>query len=167
METISPYLISKLYTWTIRDLNLIYDRCFDFNHEKGFYDGPSSTYSLALAALIDIWGSIKRDKFGVSNQTKENVKTILNLLYERESQSYEIFDNSKNEILDEIVELFRHNLIHNLGKKPGGKEFDLNIDTTGKAINQQSNGRWHINCRKLKEDFLNLLRVELPIILRN
>ena len=110
-------------------------------------------------------GSILRDKFGADRETNNNVKHVLELLYKRSPENYEIYDTSKNEINNDIVELFRHNLIHNFGKKPKGEEFDLNIDTKGKTINLQENGRWHINCKKLKNDFLNLLKVEFPKLL--
>lgn len=171
MKTITSYMITKLYTWTVRDLNLIYDNCFTYSYENCCDDGPSNTYALTLAALIDTWGSIMRDKFGdldhEDKAIKKNVEHILDLLYKRDPDNYQIFDVSSNRIRKDIVEIFRHNLIHNLGKKPKGNEFDLNIDTKGPGINQQiENERWHINCKKLKEDFLNILRIELPNLIK-
>lgn len=162
MKTISPYLITKLYTWTVKDLNLIYERCFRYDYEIKFEDGPSSTYAMMLAVLIDTWGSILRDRFGVTGQTNDNVKHVLQLLYQRSPKNYAIYDTSQNVIKNKVVELFRHNLIHDFGKKP---KYDLNIDTKGQSINLQDNGRWHINCKKMKNDFLNLIRIELPKLL--
>lgn len=171
MKTISPYLITKLYTWTIRDLELIYNRCFEYNQEFHRFDGPSSTFAMTIAALMETWGSIMRDKFGnLENErgaTTINTEYMLEQLYKRNPENYEIYNKSKNKVIDEVAELFRHNLIHNFGKNPKSEEFDLNIDCEGKAINQQpDNKRWHINCKLLKEDFLNLLRIELPKLLK-
>jgi hypothetical protein len=171
MNTISPYLITKLYNWTNNDLNIIFHHCFKFNPEKSRYEGPSNTFASAIAALMDTWGSIMRDQFGDPNHeqaaTKKNVEHVLKLLYMRDPKNYEVFDKSTNKIYSNAVELFRHNLIHNFGKKPKGKAFDLNIDCLGMVMNlQKSNGRWHINCKKLYGDFLNLLRIELPNLIK-
>lgn len=167
MKTISPYLIAKLYTWTVRDINEIFDKCFVYNHIEKRLEGPSNTFAMAIAALIEIWGSIIRDKFGITGEVTKNTEYVLDILYKRDPENYEIFDLKQNKINTDIAELFRHNLVHNFGKKPKGDEFDLNIDCKGKAINQQDdNKRWHINCKKLKEDFLNLLRIELPNLLK-
>lgn len=165
MKTIPDYLVTRLYTWTVRDLELIYDRCFKYNHTNSLEEGPTSSFAILLAALFDIWGSIMRDKFGAKYQTKTNVEFVLDKLHFHHENSYKIMEDNK--INQNIVKLFRHNLVHNFGKNPEGPEFLLNIDTKGDAINQQkSNQRWHINCKKLKEDFLNLLRLELPNILK-
>lgn len=163
MASIEPYLITKLYTWTVKDVNQIFDSCFLWNHEHSRYEGPSSTFSIMLAALIDTWGSIVRDRFG-KDESDENVSKMLSILYANNPNDYKIHDSSgKNE--SKLVAAFRHNLIHNFGKRRGRKEFDLNIDTTGQAINLQKDGRWHVNCRKLKNDFLNALRLQLPKLL--
>jgi hypothetical protein len=165
MRTIQDHYISRLYTWTVRDLELIYDRCFKYNHANSLEEGPTSSFAILLAALFDIWGSIMRDKFGTNGQTNNNVKHVLRKLHAKDNNGYKIIIDSK--LHPDIVKLFRHNLVHNFGKSPEGPEFLLNIDTKGNAIDQQeSNQRWHINCKKLKEDFLNLLRLELPNMLK-
>lgn len=162
MNSIPQELVARLYTWTVRDIENIYNQTFIYNHEKARYEGPSSSFGILLAALFDIWGSIMRDKFGGDNQCKENVEYVLEKLHSRDPGGYKIMTGT-NKLSPKIVKIFRHNLIHNFGKNPSGPEFLLNIDTTGDAINQQdSNLHWHINCKKLKEDFLNLLRLELP-----
>lgn len=170
MKTISPYLITKLYTWTIRDINEIFDKCFVYNHIENRLEGPSSTFALTLATLIDIWGSIFLDQFGSENYKlgiiKKNVEQVLEMLYRMDPSNYEIFDTSTNKINKDIYQIFRNNLVHDFGKDPKDAEHDLNIDCEGKTINKQDNNRWHINCKKLKEDFLNLLRIELPKLLK-
>ncbi len=168
MRTITPYLVAKLYTWTVRDLGLVFNRCFIYNPEEKRYEGPSSSYALLLACLIDLWGSIMRDKFDVRDESKENVEKVLIKLCEldkgKNKKYYKIFDNGK--INKDVVKLFRHNLVHDFGKKLEKPEYDLNIDTTGNVIDQQkTNKRWHINCKKLAEDFLNALRLELPALI--
>jgi len=170
MKTISPYLVTKLYAWTVNDVNVIFDSCFKWNHERGRWEGPSSTFSMLLAALIETWGSVINDKFGESGNSDRNVKVILRKICEldrgKNKKYYLIFDDDNDTIKKEATELFRHNLIHNFGKKPKGIEFDLNIDTERLGMNlQEDNNRWHINCKKLKEDFLNVLRLELPTLL--
>lgn len=171
MKTISPYLISKLYTWTVKDLNEIFGNCFKYNPIEKCLEGPSSTYSMMLAALIETWGSIINDEFGkfYSGSTDKNVKVVLRKICELDNGknkiNYLIFEKDNDTINKDIFELFRHNLIHNFGKKPKGREFDLNVDCLELGINQQDNDRWHINCKKLSEDFLNILRLELPNLL--
>ena len=168
MKSITPYLITKLYTWTVNDLNKIFDTCFIWNPEQDRYDGPSSIFSMILAALIDTWGSVLNDEFGgKSGNTDKNVKAVLRRISSMEGNkdNYRIFKDDNDTIDEQAVELFRHNLIHNFDKKPKGVEFDLNIDTRGLGMNQQENGRWHVNCKKMKEDLLNVLRLELPNML--
>jgi hypothetical protein len=172
MKTISPYLITKLYTWTAKDLNEIFDKCFTYNNVDNLLVGPSSTYAIMLAALIETWGSIINDKFGrfYQGSTEKNVKAVMRRICELDDgnnkENYLIFDDDNDTIQKDIVELFRHNLIHDFGKKPKGREFDLNIDCSGLGMNQQDGDqRWHLNCKKLKEDFLNVLRLELPSLL--
>lgn len=171
MKTISPYSITKLYTWTIKDLDEIFSNCFRYNQLEKRLDGPSSTFAMMLAALIETWGSIINDEFGNSGLTNKNVIAVLRKICEldegKNKDNYLIFENDNDTIQKNIVELFRHNLIHNFGKKPKGREFDLNIDCAGLGINKQDNDRWHINCKKLKEDFLNILRLELPNLLND
>ncbi len=168
-KTIKPELIAKLYTWTINDLGLIYKSSFSFNPAKKLYEGPSNSYALLIAALIDTWGSIIRDKFGKPNEVNSNVKIVLKKLAGldngKNKSNYKIFKNG--EIIEDVVLLFRHNLVHDFGKKQSKPEYDLNIDSTGLVINQQkTNKRWHINCKKLGEDLANLLMLELPYLLR-
>lgn len=160
MKTITDSLIVRLYTWTVRDLENIYNATFRYNHQLQLEDGPSNSFALLLAAQFDVWGSIMRDKFGKKAQTNNNVICVLKRLYASDKESYKIMNRGK--MNSRIVKLFRHNLVHNFGKNPESIEFSLNIDTQGNAIEQQDNMRWHINCKKLKEDFLNLLRIELP-----
>ena len=154
-------------------MNEIFDNCFKYNPIENRLEGPSSTYSMMLAALVETWGSIMNDEFGkfYSGSTDKNVKIILRKLCDlgegKNKKNYLIFEKDNDTIQKGIVELFRHNLIHNFGKKPKGIEFDLNIDCKGLGINQQEdNQKWHINCKKLKEDLLNVLRLELPKLLK-
>ena len=176
IKTIKIDLLVRLYTWTIRDIENIYSKTFSYNYSTSNFEGPSNSYAVLLAALFDVWGSIFNDKFGIDGNTNLNVKRTLKELYDKDvidckrnkkNQNYnEIVDDEGN-IRDDIVKIFRHNLVHNFGKKSDGP-YDLSIDSEGKAISYiYEADRWHINCKKLADDFLNLLRVKLPELIKN
>lgn len=171
MKTIDPKLIVQLYNWTRDDINQIYDKCFYYNHLKNRVEGPSNSYALIIASMFDLWGSIFRDEFGKYYQdvTKNNVEEMFMKICElsdSKKDDYLIFDVN-GQINKNLTDLFRHNLAHDFGKKTKSQEFNLNIDCSGHAVNfQHSNGRWHFNCEKLKSDLLDVIRIELPKLLK-
>lgn len=163
-QTISNVNIKKLYDWTDHDLNLIYKNCFLPRKGKELDYGPTNSFFIVLMALVDIWGSIMRNKFDYDKEKEHNKKNVIEILTKLSQRNPTLYEFSEHD--DEMPKILRHNIIHTYGKK---KDFDLNISTTdkyGKRIRlETSNNRWQIDCKGMKDDFLNLLKEELPNIL--
>lgn len=151
--------VPRLWKWTKKDLGEIYKLTFENKSDPS--EGPSNSFALVIAAQFDIWGSVLRDKFGVSGQTKENILKVLNILKAD-------YPNDYPKISDDLPNIFRHNLVHCFGKSPMGPSFDLNIETKGRSLNKQkADGRYHINCKKLFDQFEKAVEKQLLIKYRN
>lgn len=153
----SPQDLKKIWDWTQNDIENLF-KGFYVEREPGMYGrGPSSGFTIFLVCLMDIWGSLMNDKFGDEKNEKANIGKILGMLRKQKPDLYQ-YEGEKQ---DELVIILRHNLVHNYGLKHlanNDLRFWLNIDvnSVGPIINQEAEGRWHIDCMRLKNDLLHI-----------
>ncbi len=157
--TLNKLHCQKLWEWTKGDVKQLFE---GFNLER--LEGPSNGYTMFLFCLMDIWGSVMRDNFGdeTNGHSNQNVRLFLGSLANHKPGEYEITD-SNGQITQGIVKELRHNLVHTYGLgviKTNSKKDHPNVDISGKqkTINLQiTNNRWHVDCRRLKNDILEVI----------
>lgn len=154
----SVHDVKKIWNWTQDDIENLF-KGFFVNRSPGEYGvGPTNGYAIFLVSLMDIWGAIFRSRFG-KNEARQNIKELLKRFNEKYPTLYGYESNDQEKIAD----ILRNNLVHNYGLRilSSGKIEDwLNIDVNspGPIINLQDNGRWHMDCMRLKNHLLIIIK---------
>ena len=150
--------IRKIWEWTKDDTNSLFKPFILNNEPGGFGLGPSSGYAIYLFCMMDIWGSIFRNSFNKWG-TGKNIVDFLERLKQKYPDLYEFGDKQLLIVADEL----RNNVVHNYGlrviESNNNREW-LNIDVNSpmQVINIQDDDRWHIDCMRLKDHLLEIIR---------
>jgi hypothetical protein len=154
----SAEMIIKIWKWTEKDTEDLF-KSFYIPSEVGHAgSGPTNGYAIYLFSMIDLWGSIFRNKFGDSNEASNNVAYFLKKLQEKYPDSYDF----SFETIEKIADKLRNNLSHNYGLRVIKSDkvdewLEIQVNGVGPAIFLNDSKRIQIDCMRLKNHMLTLI----------
>ncbi len=150
-------IILKIWNWTMKDLEDLF-KPFYIPLERGRHgSGPTNGYAIYLFSMMDLWGSIFRNKFN-ANEGRQNVSKFLNLLKEKYPDLYDFQGYRIGDLADKL----RNNLSHNYGLRviSTGKIdewLEIGVNLVGPVIFKNNSGRLQIDCMRLKDHVYKII----------